>query len=189
MVGCIFVCWLLYEFFVQGKVNCLGKMFGLMMMNIGVVVVYLQVWVDGMSMILWYYMIGVGMGMCVMDVFVLNLGGGYDYLIYGLNGFLQMLCGNIGVVGSVGLMVEVSFCYDVQNGNVLIMLDNVVGVSVMMFQFVDNVYGMNSVQLVSVLVGVMWIVMWYGDVGWYDVSICDVNDFGFLCCIVGCVQV
>lgn len=47
---------------------------------------------------------------------------------------------------------------------------------------------MNSAQSVSVPAGATRTVTWYGDAGWYDASIRDANDPGFLRRIAGCVQ-
>jgi phospholipase C len=98
------------------------------------------------------------------------------------------LRGNIGASGNAGSTAEVSLCYDVQNGNVQITLDNSAGSGATTFQLVDNAYGMNSAQSVSVPAGATQAVTWYGDAGWYDASIRDANDPNFLRRIAGCVQ-
>ncbi|AOI62261.1 phospholipase C, phosphocholine-specific [Burkholderia territorii] len=183
-------CRLPYEFFVQGKVNRSGKALALTMTNTGAAGVHLQVWVDGTSTIPRQYTIGAGASACttLSDSLALNSAGGYDYSVYGPNGFVQTFRGNVGASGNAGSSAEVSLCYDVQNGNVQITLDNTAGASATTFQLVDNAYGMNTPQSVSVPAGATQAVTWYGDAGWYDASIRDANDPNFLRRVAGCVQ-
>ncbi|MWN26222.1 DUF756 domain-containing protein, partial [Escherichia coli] len=129
-------CRLPYEFFVQGKVNRAGRALALTMTNTGTAGVHLQAWVDGTSTIPRHYTIAAGTNQCanLSDSLALTSGGGYDYSIYGPNGFLQTFRGSIGSSGNTGSTAEISLCYDVANGNVQITLDNSAGASATTFQ-------------------------------------------------------
>ncbi|AJY42588.1 phospholipase C, phosphocholine-specific [Burkholderia humptydooensis] len=183
-------CRLPYEFFVHGKVIRFGKMLSLTMANTGTAGVHLQVWGDGTSSIPRQYTIAAGESQCttLWDALALNSSGGYDYSVYGPNGFAQTFRGNIGAAGNVGSTAEISLCYDVANGNVQITLDNSAGLSATTFQLTDNAYGMNRPQSFTVAAGATQAVTWYGDGGWYDASIRDANDPNFLRRVAGCVQ-
>ncbi|KVT78855.1 phospholipase C, phosphocholine-specific [Burkholderia territorii] len=183
-------CRLPYEFFVQGKVNRTGNALVLTMTNTGTAGVHLQVWAEGTSRIPQHYTIAAGASQCanLSDSLALNSSGAYDYSVYGPNGFLQTFRGSIGSSTNMGSAAEVSLCYDVSNGNVQITLDNTAGSSATTFQLTDNAYGMNTPQSFTVAAGATQRVTWYGDGGWYDVSIRDANDPNFLRRAAGCVQ-
>lgn len=87
-------------------------------MNIGDVGVVFFVYIVGSLDVLCIYMVEVGK--CLLDKLVVNVGGVYDFMVYGLNGFLCCFVGKFMLLGLLclyGCVLEVKEGYDVVNGN------------------------------------------------------------------------
>ena len=183
-------CRLPYEFFVAGQVNRAAKGLSLTFTNTGTAGTSLQGRAGNSTTAPRPYTIAASASQCaaLQDTLPLNTDGSYDFSISGPNGFLQEFRGSIGSSGTSGSLVEITLCYDVQNGNVRITLDNTRSTQPATFQLTDNAYGKNAYTSTTVAAGATSDVTWLGDAGWYDASIRVPDDANFFRRVAGCVQ-
>ncbi|WP_133646564.1 phosphocholine-specific phospholipase C [Paraburkholderia flava] len=183
-------CRLPYEFFVAGQANRSTQKLSLTFTNTGQAGVSLQVRSGNSANTPSHYTIAASANRCasLQDTFAMNSDGSYDFSVSGPNGFLQEFRGSIGSAGTTGAHAEINACYDVQNGNVRLTLDNTTGTQPATFQLTDNAYGKNPFTAVTVAAGTSTNVTWLGNAGWYDASIRVADDVNFFRRIAGCVQ-
>ncbi|MDR5783045.1 phospholipase C, phosphocholine-specific [Caballeronia sp. LZ065] len=177
-----------YEFFAEAKVDPIGKTVNLSFTNTGSAGVSLQLrrCLIGGSDAPRHYTIAQDSTQRaqVKDASPFNSDNAYDLAVYGPNGYLHELRGN----GLSATAAEVRIAYDVNNGNIRITIDNTSGMQAGVFMLSDTAYRKNPDAKVSVGAGANQDIVWYGDIGWYDVSIRLVSDVAYFRRFAGCVQ-
>jgi phospholipase C len=195
-----FACPLRYEFFVHGRVDGDGQ-FALQLANTGAdgvaLIAYWQPMANAQTP--YHYTIEAGKSLAPTPV-PAGADGGYDWAVYGPNGFLREFRGNVNTAKTSAGKPEVMTCYDVDTGAIRLTLDNSSARQPCVFLVTDNVYAANKPVSLSVAAGSTATLEWASapvvnpvsklseSSGWYDASIRLAGDASYFRRVAGCVQ-